>query len=104
MDEERGGGPQQLEAELRGRLAGYRMAFEIGLDEPTVARARDAVAGLAKGRTGIEPMLASSFPATLATYIAGEANAVYDDGALWPRLTIPELRGRGPELGPAFAR
>jgi hypothetical protein len=89
-------GPDELERELRDRLRGRRIVFEMGLDAETVTRAGKAVAELAESHWGAA-VIAERFPAVLVTYIVGEANARYEHGSLWPRLPVSfptsELRG-----------
>jgi hypothetical protein len=82
--------PAALDRELRDRLRGYRIVFEMGLDSETISRSGEAVRRIARGLTKSGSHLLASYPAVLLAYLVGESNARYD-GALWKNLPVKGL-------------
>src|SRR5688500_5442938 len=80
-----------LEDEFRQRLAGYRIVFEMSLDDDTVERARAAIAHFAVGKGQPERELRKKYPRVLLAYVVGSANRNYRPPALWDTLPLQDL-------------
>jgi len=94
-------GTQQVEAELRSRLRGVRLAVELGLDERDLRRLRALVIGLTRGLSDPPARMASRYPAIYVAYLVAEGVFYYRVGSFWDHV-ISALRDQQNDPGYCF--
>lgn len=87
--------PADVERELRARIEGRTMLFELGLDEAEYRRLRSVLFKLTRTTTVAE--MSRRYPALLATYMAYAGTFIYEGHEYWP-LLHPVFRD--PDLEP----
>ena len=93
----------ELEQELRARLEGCRLVYEVGFDEDLRLRLVRAMTKLRDfGTAENVRLLELRYPAVTTAYLVGEGIFRYKSGNFWGNLEVTDLAPRF--LGPAFEK